>query len=85
MPLAPRYSDSKQSAVKKYTKKEIRDAAASAIHGLLARLEVPLKGKSKKLAKEVSKMLARDITDEYKKHLKKERKKLAKLKKPPEI
>lgn len=71
--------------MKKYTKKEIRDAAASAIHGLLARLEVPLKGKSKKLAKEVSKLLARDIADEYKKHLKKARKKLQKTKTPPEV
>jgi hypothetical protein len=75
------YSDSNPSILKKYTKKEIRDAATSAIHGLMARLDVPLKGKSKKLAKDVSKVLAREIADEYKKHLKK----LRKVRKPPEV
>ncbi|HZY78256.1 MAG TPA: hypothetical protein VFE50_01945 [Cyclobacteriaceae bacterium] len=67
--------------MKKHTKKELRDAASSAIHGLLARLDMPIKGKTKELAKDVSKMLAKEIAEEYKK----QQKKLRKLKKPPEL
>jgi hypothetical protein len=77
--LNPKTSNPNPPALKKYTKKEIRDAAASAIHGLLARLEVPLKGRTKKLAKELSKILAREVSSEYKKHVKKERRKLQKV------
>lgn len=69
--------------MKKHTKKEIRDAASTAIHGMLARLEVPMNGKVKKLAKEVSKSLARDVSDEYKKYLKRLRKKGLKKNSPP--
>lgn len=53
----------------------------SAIHGLMARLDVPLKGKSKDLAKDISKMLAKELADLYKKQLKK----LRRIRKPPEI
>jgi hypothetical protein len=67
--------------LKKYNRKEIREAATLAIHGLFARLDLPIKGKTKQLAKEFSKTLAREISDDYKKHLRK----LRKLKRPPEI
>jgi hypothetical protein len=60
--------------VKKYSKKDIREAASSAIIGLLTRLELPVSGKAKKIVKEVSRELARQIADEHKRHLKKLRK-----------
>lgn len=58
--------------VKKHSKKEIREVASTAIHGLVARLELPLSGKLRRVAKEVSKMLAREIVEEQKRQLKKE-------------
>jgi electron transfer flavoprotein alpha/beta subunit len=60
--------------VKKYSKKEIREAASSAIVGLLTRLNLPISGKAKKIVKDISKELAKQIADELKKTLKKQRK-----------
>jgi predicted MarR family transcription regulator len=61
--------------VKKHTKKEVREAASAAIHGLLSRLEITVAGKAKKLVKDISKMLAKEVIEENRKQLKKLRKK----------
>jgi hypothetical protein len=61
--------------LKKYTKKEIREIASTAMFGVLARLEMSLTGKAKKIVKDGSKQLTRAIEEEHKKQLKKFRKK----------
>jgi hypothetical protein len=62
--------------VRKYSKKEIRDIASTAIFGVLARLEMSLSAKAKKIVKDSSKQLARAIEEEHKKQFKKFRKKM---------
>jgi hypothetical protein len=62
--------------LRRYSKKEIRDVALTAIYGVLARLEMSVSWRAKKIAKDGSKILARAIEAEHKKQLKKFLKKI---------
>ncbi|MEJ0030452.1 MAG: hypothetical protein WDO15_08815 [Bacteroidota bacterium] len=57
--------------MRKYSKREIRDIASTAIYGMLARLEMSVSSKAKKIAKDGSKALARALEEEHKRQLKK--------------